>query len=97
MRFGAGMQNKIVQAMALGKAVVATKIGAEGIAATDGVHLFVADTPSDFAKRVMELLANQELRLSMGVAAREFACRKYSTAVVAESLFALVDQALSNA
>jgi glycosyltransferase involved in cell wall biosynthesis len=69
---GSGIRIKILEAMAMGKTVISTSIGASGLPARDGEHLFLADTPADFI-RVLELLhARQDLLLETGRKARRF-------------------------
>ncbi len=58
---GSGMRIKIVEAMAAGKCVITTGIGIEGIDAKHKKHLFIADTPEDFAYWCLTLLNNKEL------------------------------------
>jgi len=72
LRIGAGMQNKLVQAMAAGLPVVATPIANEGIAATPDEHLWLRDDPRAFADAVIALLRNQPERERLGAAARRF-------------------------
>jgi sugar transferase (PEP-CTERM/EpsH1 system associated) len=69
---GGGTRLKVVESMAMGKAVVSTSLGAEGIPAEHGKHLLLADDPTVFAKSVLELLGKPTLRNSMGKAARKF-------------------------
>lgn len=66
LRIGAGTRLKILEALAWGKPVVTTSIGAEGIEFTPGADLLVADQPELFAQTVAELLADplQQRRLS---------------------------------
>jgi glycosyltransferase involved in cell wall biosynthesis len=59
---GAGLKNKILEAMALRRAIVATSISIDGLKVADRVHLYVADSPDIFAKRVIELLNSEEQR-----------------------------------
>ncbi len=56
LRIARGIQNKILEGMAMAKPVVATGQGLEGIDAIPGRHLLVADTPEDFAAAVMQAL-----------------------------------------
>jgi glycosyltransferase involved in cell wall biosynthesis len=70
IRSGSGTKIKVLNAMAQGKAVVATSVAAEGIDALDGEHLCIADDPRLFADRVCELLNDQERRERLGKAAR---------------------------
>ncbi|OWQ87498.1 glycosyl transferase family 1 [Roseateles aquatilis] len=70
MRLGAGVQNKVLEYMALGLPTVSTSIGLEGFHARDGVELAVADDPSSFAARVLRLLDDRAAASRMAQAAR---------------------------
>ncbi len=59
MRVGAGVQNKILESLALGTPVVTTRIGAEGL---DAAHLSVAVDPEGLAEEALALMENPELR-----------------------------------
>lgn len=72
MQAGGGMQNKLIEYLACAKATVATRIANEGIGATPGKHLLIADQPEEFAAAVVELLQNAVLGERLGTAAREF-------------------------
>lgn len=74
---GGGIIVKILDAMAAGVPVVTTTYGNEGIRAEAGVDLFVADTPEDFASRVISLLGDDGLRRRVGENGRAFAARNY--------------------
>lgn len=74
---GSGTRLKILEAMSVGKTVVTTTIGCEGIRGSDGVHFFVADTPETFADRVIRLLRDDHQRSQVGDAARRFVEDKY--------------------
>lgn len=72
MRFVVGVQNKILEAMAMEVPVVTTHFGNEGIDARHGKEIFVADDPKEFAGYVIELLKNKKLRDEIGRNARNF-------------------------
>jgi len=72
--------------MAMGKAIVSTTIGCEGIDVTDGKDIAIADTPADFAEKTVELLKNPGLREELGRNARETAERVYSWEKIAPKL-----------
>jgi glycosyltransferase involved in cell wall biosynthesis len=72
LRIGAGMQNKVVQAMACELPVVATAVANEGIGATPDQHLLVRDDLEGFADGVAGLLADASARARLGAAARGF-------------------------
>jgi glycosyltransferase involved in cell wall biosynthesis len=65
LRQGSGTRIKIIEAWAHRIPVVSTRIGAEGLDATDGLDLLLADTPADFADAVARLLTDSELRRSL--------------------------------
>lgn len=96
LRFGAGIQNKILEAMALRKAVVTTSKGARGMTGKCGDHFLVADTPKDMAEKVLMLLRNPALRKRIG----ESGCRLIETTyrwdIVGEKLLAEIDEAIFN-
>ena len=77
MSFGAGVQNKILEAMAVGVPVVTTSAGLEGIAAQAGQQVLVADDDAGFADLVLAVLANAALRERLGVAGRQLVERDY--------------------
>jgi glycosyltransferase involved in cell wall biosynthesis len=74
---GGGTKLKVLEALAVGKAVVSTGIGVEGIEGQDRRHFLVADDPDEFAKKVIEVLKDRPLRNYLGVNARKLAEEKY--------------------
>lgn len=97
MRVGGGTRLKVVDAMAQGKAIVSTSLGAEGIEGDDGQHFVLADTADDFAERVIDLLDRPEERLRLGEAARRRAVSHYSWPLLGERLATAYDRAVSGA
>lgn len=78
LRIGSGTRLKIFEALAMGKAVVSTSVGAEGLGLTAGLHFLQADTPDDFVKAVTSLLRNPARRDTLGEAARHLVETHYS-------------------
>lgn len=74
----AGGRTRILQAWAMGKAVVSTTVGCEGLEAVDGQNILIRDDPESFARAVLDVLENRELRQRLGRAARETAVARYS-------------------
>jgi glycosyltransferase involved in cell wall biosynthesis len=72
--------------MAMGKAIVSTTIGAEGIHATDGKNIVLADDPGDFAVRAVQILKSPDMRASYGSEARKLVEGEYSWSIVGKSL-----------
>lgn len=83
---GGGMRIKIVEAMALGKAVLSTSIGAEGIPYTDGTNLLIASTPDEFIAKLKWLQENPMELERIGVAARQLAEQHFDLKTVTDRL-----------
>jgi glycosyltransferase involved in cell wall biosynthesis len=75
---GSGTRVKILEAWAAGLPVVSTSIGAEGLQASAGLHLLLADTPADFAASISRLLEDGELRTQLASAGRVLYERCYT-------------------
>ncbi|TSC72660.1 MAG: group 1 glycosyl transferase [Parcubacteria group bacterium Gr01-1014_38] len=75
---GSGTRNKILQAWAMGKAVVSTPVGAEGLQTQHGENLLLASSPDAFAAAVTLALKDPSLRARLGAAGRETVERHYS-------------------
>ena len=91
---GSGTRLKILEAMAMGKAIVSTRIGAEGIGLVDGESACLADTPHDFARAISRLLDDPDLRHRLGRRARQLAEQHYGWAVIGERLLAIYQSLL---
>lgn len=70
MRSGAGVQNKVIQAMAYGCCVLTTPIGAEGLT-IDGHDILILDTVEEWKSSIRQLIANPISRKQIGNLARE--------------------------
>jgi len=77
LRVGGGTRLKLLEAMAMGKPIVATTVGAEGFPVVNGQELLLADVPETFAGHLLELLANPARRTELGAAGRSFARANY--------------------
>ena len=77
LRSGSGIRVKIIEAMAMGKVVVTTTVGAKGIECTDGVHLLLADTPHDFLRQLQRLVDNPDLCRQIGDNAQRLVNEQY--------------------
>lgn len=94
MRFGAGLQNKVLESMGLGKPVVTTSLGAEGIDIEEDDHLMIADTPESFAERIESLLEDEEMREQMGTRARQLIEETYTWSAIEPLLLDPIDDVL---
>jgi glycosyltransferase involved in cell wall biosynthesis len=86
LRAGGGTRLKILSAWALGKPVVSTSVGCEGLAAVDGDNLLIRDDPREFARAVLDVLDNEGLRRHLGERGRATAERFYSWEVIGADL-----------
>jgi polysaccharide biosynthesis protein PslH len=84
LRSGSGTRIKIFEAMAMGKAVVSTTLGAEGLPVRHGEHIILADDPADFARETISLLRDAERREQLGRAARQLVAENYGWPTVAD-------------
>jgi glycosyltransferase involved in cell wall biosynthesis len=94
---GSGMRAKILEGMALGKVVLTTTIGLEGIDATDRQEVLIADTPEDFVRAVNLCHGMNGQLESMGRTAEAFVRRHYDATEVAKKLVAAYESALVQA
>lgn len=83
LRVGGGTRLKIFEACAMGKAVVSTTVGAEGLPMAPGTHFLQADEPGDFAAAVVSLLRDRARRSAIGRAARALVEERCSWASIA--------------
>jgi len=86
LRLGGGTRLKIVEAMAMRKAIVSTSLGAEGIEAVRGCDLMVEDQPAAFAEAVNRLLTDPSLAARIGQAARVLAVQRFAWSGAAGAL-----------
>ena len=78
LRQGAGMKNKMLEAMAMGKAIVATHSAASGLAAVDGRELLIRDDDEGFAESVLSLMNDTAARRRLGDTARRYVLAHHS-------------------
>ena len=91
VRFGTGLKIKVVEALAHGKPVVTTTLGAAGLRTAAGRGLFIADESEEYAKRVIQLIGDVENRRKMSAEAIRFA-EEYN-ATCSRQLDALLSEA----
>lgn len=92
LRIGGGTRLKIFEAMAMAKAVVSTSIGAEGLAVNSGDNILLADSPAEFASRVISLLHDSKERKRIGTAARAMVEEKYGWPNIAKSFADILEE-----
>ena len=87
LRIGGGTRLKVLEAMAMGKPIVSTSLGCEGFEGlVPGRELSLADTPEEFAQRVIELLDDASRRERLGRAARRFVEERYDWRLIVPRL-----------
>ena len=79
---GSGIRIKIVEAMAIGKVVITTSIGLEGIAAENKKHILIADTPQTFVDAVKFCMENVEICKQIGENARQFIKENHNNEII---------------
>lgn len=89
---GSGVRIKILNALAMGRAVVSTPLGCEGISLTNGENIWIAETAGDFAQKVTHLLEDEVKRRHLGQAGLQLVQNHYRWDRVAESIEKLYQQ-----
>lgn len=91
---GSGIRVKIIEAMSMGKTVITTTVGAQGIDYTDGVDILIADTPQQFADQVKRCLSDDAFCRSVGQAAAALIARQYNIGLLTDQLIDFYNQRL---
>jgi sugar transferase (PEP-CTERM/EpsH1 system associated) len=86
LRVGGGTRFKLLEAMAMRRAIVSTTLGCEGFDVVSGRELLIGDTPQTFAQAVIDLLDNDMLRLTLGRRAHAFVSATYDWGVIVPQL-----------
>jgi polysaccharide biosynthesis protein PslH len=92
LRWGSGMKGKVLEAMALGRPLVATAVSMEGIPAKDGVHYLAAQTPEDFVSALCRLVRNPAEGAQLATAARRLVEERYDVASCMTSFLTFVEE-----
>ncbi len=98
LRFGAGIKNKVLEAMAMGKPLVATAISGEGIGLAEGINVLYGETSEELASAAIRLLNNVDLRKRMGQANRHIIEKSLTWEAVSgqyENLYARIRKGMS--
>ena len=86
LKTGSGMRIKILNTLAMGKAIVSTSIGCEGIEVTDGENIFIADSKEEFAYKIVCLLNNKSERKKLGENGLKLVKKKYQWEKIVENI-----------
>ncbi len=84
MRIGSGIKNKVLEALSMARAVVATPLALDGISVEHGKHVFAAQGAKDFAQMTIDLLKNPQKRKDLGRAGRELILSRYGWSAIAD-------------
>ncbi|MCS6807773.1 MAG: glycosyltransferase family 4 protein [Bacteroidota bacterium] len=94
---GGGMRLKIIEAMALGVPVISTRVGVEGIAACDGEHVVLAETPEEFVRAIQQLCFDASMRRRIVQAARTLVEEQYTWEAVVRRQLDFYEQLITGA
>lgn len=96
LRVGSGVRLKIYEAMAMGKAVISTSVGAEGLPVEGGVDLLLADTAADFAGAVIRVLTDDKLARELGERAARTVRTRFTWMKAAEVFEKICQRAIND-
>ena len=95
LRMGSGTRLKVLEGLAMGKPLVSTSVGCEGIHVRDGEHLLIADEPQALADAVLRVLSDAALAASLARQGRALVEREYGWAAITAHLEAFYAQVLA--
>ena len=93
LRYGGGLKNKVLEAAAMGCAIIASDVAVEGTGLRDGEHYLQAGTPQEYVERLSALLADADLRAALSAAARSAVVANYSWAHAGAAFEAILERA----
>lgn len=83
---GSGVRVKIIEGMALGKTIITTSIGAEGLAVENGKNILIANTPQEFVEAVAKCVHTPDLCAFIGENARNFVSLHHNNTLITSKL-----------
>ncbi|MFT6717047.1 MAG: glycosyltransferase involved in cell wall biosynthesis [Saprospiraceae bacterium] len=89
---GSGMRIKIIEGMAMGKTIVSTSVGAEGIQVTHEKNILIADTAEHFANQILRVLEDDDYCTELSKNARELIANEYNNDVVCDKFMQFVER-----
>ena len=96
VRLGGGFRGKILEAMAIGRPIVSTSLGAEGIPASHEENIILADNPEEFAKGTLDLMNDDKLFEKIRVQGRKLVEEKYGWEKGVEVMEGILEKMLIN-
>jgi glycosyltransferase involved in cell wall biosynthesis len=94
LRYGTGVKNKLLAALAMRKPAVATRRSLEGLELRADEHVLVADEPADFAAQTVRLMDDADLARRLAESGRSFVERRYSWDSSAKELEGVLERAV---
>jgi glycosyltransferase involved in cell wall biosynthesis len=91
---GSGMRVKIIEGMALGKAIITTSLGAEGIDVTDNENILISNEISDFTKKIIDLISNNQYTKEIADRAKIFIQKNYDNSIIAKKMLEFYNKQL---
>jgi glycosyltransferase involved in cell wall biosynthesis len=91
---GSGIRAKIIEGMALGKTIISTGIGAQGIDCEHGKNILIANTPEEFADAIIRCLNSPETCRRIGENARKLSLQKYDHILNAKHMISFYHEIL---
>jgi len=92
LRAGGGTRLKILEALAMGRPVVSTSVGCEGLDLVDNEHILIADDPLSFARKTVGLLTDRSLREKLAGQGRQIAAARYDWSLIAKRLINIYEE-----
>ena len=92
---GSGIRAKIIEGLALGKTIISTSIGAQGIDYNNDKNILIADSPQAFADQIIQCVSSKALCRKIGEGARKLSLQKYHFEITAIKMLNIYDQLLS--
>jgi sugar transferase (PEP-CTERM/EpsH1 system associated) len=96
LRIARGVQNKVLEALATGKPVIASRRSIEGLQVVVGEHLYQADSPTEWLEAISTLWGNEAERQRLGAAARALACANYGWNQALQPIAAILQEAFES-
>lgn len=93
---GSGVRVKIIEGMALGKTIITTSIGAEGLAVENGKNILVADTPEEFVEAIAKCVHTPDICAILGENARNFVALNHNNEVITHNLTDFYESLIRN-
>ncbi len=96
LRMGSGLRNKVIQAMACGKVVIATTEACEGLNVKDGENILIADTSDEFVEKIIKVFNDTELKMKIEKNARKYVEENFSYDIIKEKWINMYEEILNN-